>query len=134
MTKKTTKNEFSKVLLIQESALIWVLTLSFIFLAYYCIYKGYTGSLPWLTGMVAFPWTAYGVSQGFYYKKSEKENTKGGIKYDAVMTEIQNKYQQTINNVDWNVADSSSEDSRGLDKPTDSTATANSSTNIYYGI
>jgi len=73
--------------------LIWLLTLSFVVLAFYCIYKGYTGSLPWLTGMVAFPWTAYGVSQGFYYKKSEKENTKGGIKYDTVMTEIIAKYQ-----------------------------------------
>jgi hypothetical protein len=91
--KNKKKNEFSKSLLIQESALIWVLTFSFILLAYYCIFKGYTGSLPWLTGMVAFPWTAYGVSQGFYYKKSEKENTKGGIKYDSVMAEIQAKYQ-----------------------------------------
>jgi hypothetical protein len=37
--------------------------------------------------MVAFPWTAYGVSQTFYYKKAEKENTKGGIKYDTVLAE-----------------------------------------------
>jgi hypothetical protein len=35
--------------------------------------------------MVAFPWTAYGVSQHAYYKKAEKENTKDGIKYEAVM-------------------------------------------------
>ena len=128
------KKEFSKTLLIQESFLIWIITLSFIFMAFISIWNGYLGSLPWLTAMVTCPWAAYGVSQGFYYKKSEKENTKGGIKYDAVMAEIQAKYQQTINSVDWNVADSSLEDSRGLDKPTGSTATANSSTNIYYGI
>ena len=34
--------------------------------------------------MAAFPWTAYGVSQAFYYKKSMAENTKGGIKYQLL--------------------------------------------------
>lgn len=38
--------------------------------------------------MIGFPWTAYGVSQMYYYKKSMKENTKDGIKYDAVMANI----------------------------------------------
>jgi hypothetical protein len=38
--------------------------------------------------MVGFPWTAYGVSQMYYYKKSMKENSKNGIKYDAVMADI----------------------------------------------
>jgi hypothetical protein len=35
--------------------------------------------------MASCPWAAYGASQAFYYKKAEKENTKGGIKYDTVM-------------------------------------------------
>lgn len=83
------KNEFSKVLLKQESALIWIMSLSFIVLAFYCIYEGFTGSLPWLAAMVGFPWTAYGVSQAMYYRKAMKENTAGGIKYDSIMTEIQ---------------------------------------------
>jgi hypothetical protein len=30
---------------------------------------------------------------GLLLQKSEKENTKGGIKYDSVMAEIQAKYQ-----------------------------------------
>jgi hypothetical protein len=89
---KTTKNhkEFSKVLLIQEAALIWIMNLSFIALAFYCISKGYIGTLPWLTAMIGFPWTAYGVSQAMYYRKSTIENTAGGIKYDTVMEEIKN--------------------------------------------
>ena len=37
--------------------------------------------------MVGFPWTAYGVSQAMYYRKSMKENTCGGIKYETVMEE-----------------------------------------------
>lgn len=82
------KKEFSKILLIQESMLIWIITLAFIILAFYCVSNQYFGELPWLAAMCAFPWTAYGVSQACYYKKAEKENTKGGIKYDTV---IQNK-------------------------------------------
>ena len=79
------KSEFSKKLLVQESLLIWIVTLAFIILAFVCIFNQYFGELPWLGAMVACPWTAYGISQGFYYKKSEKENTQGGIKYDTVM-------------------------------------------------
>ena len=82
------KSEFSKFLLKQESALIWIMSLSFIILAFYCIHAGFTGSLPWLAAMVGFPWTAYGVSQAMYYRKSMRENTCGGIKYDTVMEEI----------------------------------------------
>ena len=65
--KKKKKLEFSKSLLIQESALIWVITLSFIVLAFVCIFNQYFGELPWLAAMCAFPWTAYGASQAFYY-------------------------------------------------------------------
>lgn len=90
MNRKKKKKEFSKSLLIQESILIWIITLAFIALSFVCIYYGYLGELPWLTAMCAFPWTAYGVSQAFYYKKSERENTKGGIKYDTVLSGMVN--------------------------------------------
>ena len=81
------KTEFSKKLLIQESFLIWIITLSFIALAFMCICKQYFGELPWLAAMCACPWAAYGASQAFYYRKAEKENTRGGIKYESVMQE-----------------------------------------------
>lgn len=84
---KKKKTEFSKKLLIQESILIWIVTLAFIVLAFFCVFNQYFGELPWLTAMVSLPWAAYGVSQACYYKKSGKENTKGGIKYDTVMQE-----------------------------------------------
>ena len=85
--KKKAKTEFSKVLLIQESVLIWVITIAFVILAYICVIHQYFGELPWLTAMVGLPWTAYGVSQSFYYRKATKENTEGGIKYATVMSE-----------------------------------------------
>ena len=114
------KKEFSKVLLIQESALIWVMTLSFLGLAALCILKDYTGSLPWLTAMISLPWTAYGVSQCFYYNKSKAENTKDGIKYDTVMTELIEKYK--INEIPEQYKNNNQEENE------------KKSLDIYYGI
>lgn len=94
--EQTKKKEFSKVLLIQESALIWITTITFLGLAALCIIKDYTGSLPWLTAMISLPWTAYGVSQCFYYNKSKAENTKDGIKYETVMTDLVESYKANI--------------------------------------
>ena len=86
MNKKEKKKiEFSKTLLIWETILIWFITLAYLVLIYFCIRNDYTGELTWLSVIYGFPWAAYGVSQACYYKKAEKENTKGGIKYDSVM-------------------------------------------------
>lgn len=89
MKKNKNKLEFSKKLLVQESFLIWIVTITFLVLAFICITNQYFGELPWLTAMAGFPWTAYGVSQACYYKKTEKENTKDGIKYETVMAQLQ---------------------------------------------
>lgn len=85
--KKKHTQEFSKWLLVQETALIWLVTVTFLVLAFICIKNQYFGELPWLTAMAAFPWTAYGVSQAFYYKKATAENTKNGIKYETTLAE-----------------------------------------------
>ena len=79
--------EFSKFLLIQESALIWIMTIAFIILAFYCVVNQYFGELPWLAAMVGFPWAAYGASQAFYYKKSEKENLYAAMDVAAIWLE-----------------------------------------------
>ena len=97
---KTPKREFSKSLLVQESALMWVVTLGFLILAFYCIKNGYTGSLPWLSAMAGLPWAAYGVSQVYYYKKSLAENTRNGIKYDTVLAELNAKLANTYAGID----------------------------------
>lgn len=91
MNQANKKKEFSKVLLIQESILIWITTLGLLGLAFICIMKDFTGSLPWITAMISLPWTAYGVSQACYYRKSTIENSKNGIKYDTVMATLNNQ-------------------------------------------
>ena len=89
MKKRTEKKEmeFSKKLLLHETLLLWVVTLAFIVLAFVCITNQFFGELPWLTAMAMAPWGAYAVGQGFYYRKAEKENTQGGIKYESVMAQ-----------------------------------------------
>jgi hypothetical protein len=81
-TKMKKKTSFSKFLLMQESALIWVVTLSCLLMAFICIFTASFVELPWITAMVGCPWAAYAVSQHAYYKKSMAENTQGGIVYD----------------------------------------------------
>ena len=95
--KKKNKISFSKIMEIQESILIWITTISLIVLAYICVFNQYFGELPWITAMIGFPWTAYGVSQACYYKKAEKENTKNGLKFESTMLE----YQTEENLQDW---------------------------------
>ena len=94
MENEKRKTEFSKSLLVQESVLIWIVTLAFIVLAFICIVNEYTGELPWLAVLCSCAWAAYGVSQACYYNKSKAENTKGGIKYDSVMTQIMEEVEE----------------------------------------
>lgn len=78
------KYPFSKVLLIQESILIWLVTLACLVMAFICIFTGSFVELPWITAMVGCPWAAYAITQNAYYKKSMEENKKGGIIYDGL--------------------------------------------------
>ena len=89
MRKQNNKKiEFSKTLLIQESILVWITTLTLLLITCYCIFNGFMGTLPWLITLITVVWGAYGVSQVFYYKKSLAEKTVGGIKYDTVVKEL----------------------------------------------
>ena len=83
------KNEFSKFLLIQESILVWITTISFIVLAFISVLTGFFGELTWLAALCTALWAAYGVSQAFYYKKAMAENTKGRIKYEMTVSNTQ---------------------------------------------
>ena len=103
MNQANKKKEFSKILLIQESVLIWITTLGLLGLAFICIMKDFTGSLPWITAMISLPWTAYGVSQACYYKKSTIENSKNGIKYDTVMATLNQSGDEETIDLDYGV-------------------------------
>lgn len=56
------KYPFSKILLIQESILIWLVTLACLVMAFICIFMGSFVELPWITAMVGCPWAAYAIT------------------------------------------------------------------------
>ena len=81
--ERSAKPEFSKRLVMDIRALLWVVTLGGLALAAYCIRVGYTVSLPWISAMVGLPWTAHGVVCSFYLNMSKSDHSEGGITFEA---------------------------------------------------
>jgi hypothetical protein len=92
--KKKQKLEFSKKLIKDIRALLWIVTLGGLLLAAMCIYKGYIGSLPWLSAMVGLPWTAHGTVCAFYLNMSKSDHKVGGITYETAKANNFRPYTQ----------------------------------------
>ncbi len=75
--------DFSKRLIADIRALLWVVTLGGLVLAAYCVRAGYIGSLPWLSAMVGLPWTAHGVVCSFYLNMAKSDHREGGITFES---------------------------------------------------
>lgn len=100
------KKTFSKILLVQESILIWIITISFIVLAFLCVMSGMSAvEIGFLTVLPGVAWAAYGVSQTAYYKKSAQENTKDGIIYETAMLEAAEGFVDETQVYDFNEID-----------------------------
>ncbi len=66
--------QFSKLIVLMETALVaWTTwrTLGFVRMA---IELNFTGSMPYLTTLISAVWAAYGTSVSFYYNKSKAKN------------------------------------------------------------
>lgn len=75
--------EFSKRLIADIRALLWVVTVGALALAGYCIREGYEGALPWLSSMVGLPWAAHGVVCSFYLNMAKSDHSEGGITFET---------------------------------------------------
>lgn len=75
--------EYSKRVVRDIRALLWVVTVGGLVLAVYCIYSGYVGSLPWLSAMVGLPWSAHGVVCSFYLNMAKSDHSEGGITFET---------------------------------------------------
>lgn len=80
---RTKKPDYSKLVVSDIRALLWVVTVGGLLLAAYCIRLGYTGSLPWLSAMVGLPWTAHGVVCAFYLNLAKSDHKEGGITFET---------------------------------------------------
>lgn len=81
------KLDFSKKMINDIRWLLWIVTVGGLGLAFYCVHLGYLGSLPWITSMVALPWSAHGVVCSFYLNMAKSDHSCGGITYDMAMKE-----------------------------------------------
>lgn len=86
---KKDKKAFSKQLVCDIRSLLWIVTVSGIVLAFYCVYLGYLGSLPWISALVGLPWSAHGIVCSFYLNMSKSDHKKGGITYDLALLQQQ---------------------------------------------
>lgn len=92
--------EFSKRLVSDIRALLWVVTVGGLLLAFYCIRTGYTGSLPWISAMVGLPWTAHGVVCSFYLTLAKSDHSEGGITFEAAKANNFNVSEERVGSVD----------------------------------
>ena len=81
------RQEFSKSLISDIRALLWVVTVGGLLLAAYCIRTDYAGALPWLSAMVGLPWTAHGTVCAFYLNMAKSDHREGGITFEAAKAE-----------------------------------------------
>lgn len=77
------RQEFSKRLISDIRALLWVVTVGGLLLAAYCVRVDYAGALPWLSAMVGLPWTAHGTVCAFYLNMAKSDHKAGGITFEA---------------------------------------------------
>jgi hypothetical protein len=80
-TKGKKKIAFSKIIFVGVS----IMTISVVIFSCRMIYM--TGDLSPLAYLIPSIFAELATATGFYYKKAEKENTKGGIIYDSAMAE-----------------------------------------------
>lgn len=80
--------EFTQFMILSDNAILWYVCVAYTALAAYSIYKNFTGSLPWLTGGLGLAFAAWATIQSFLIKKSERQNTAGGITYDTAMANV----------------------------------------------
>ena len=74
---KRKRIEFSKIIFIGVSTI----TIAVVVFSFLMIYK--TGDLSPLSYLIPSIFAELATATGFYYRKAEKENTKGGIVYDS---------------------------------------------------
>lgn len=75
--------DHSKQLVNDIRSLLWVVTVGGMLLAFFCVAKGYTGSLPWVSAMVGLPWSAHGVVCSVYLGMAKSDHKRGGITFEA---------------------------------------------------
>jgi hypothetical protein len=76
---------FSKLIVFGVLYIDYKSTMVTLDLCYIAVSENYTGSLPYLTALIAFLQAATATVLSFSLNKSKAENTSGGITYDTTV-------------------------------------------------
>lgn len=76
------KAQFSKLIFIGTTAVTLIVT------AFSLVMMWRTGDISPLAYLIPAVFAETATATGFYYRKAEKENTKGGIVYDTAMAQM----------------------------------------------
>lgn len=90
------KLDFSKKLVNDIRLLLWIITISSIVLAFYCVHLGYLGTFPWIVTLVGLPWSAHGIVCSFYLNLCKSDHRQGGITYETAMMQMGNQDEVII--------------------------------------
>ena len=82
-TPRRKRLDYSQLVSKDIRPLLWVVTVGGLLLAFYCVRRGFTGALPWISSMVGLPWTAYGTVCSFYLNMAKSDHKEGGVTYEA---------------------------------------------------
>lgn len=81
--KEEKQVDFSKQMLKDTRALLWIVSVGGLLLAVYAIHEGFTGALAWITALVGLPWTSEATKYAFYTNMAKSDHSVGGITHDA---------------------------------------------------
>lgn len=77
------KMDYSKLILQDVRRMVWFITVSGVCLSFCCVFKGFTGTVPWIASMVTAAWAAFGTIIAFYYNMTKSDHSEGGITYET---------------------------------------------------
>ena len=67
--------------------LLWIITIGGLLLAFYCVYSKFSGSLPWVAGMVSAVWVSKGTVESFYLNMAKSDHSVNGITFETAKSQ-----------------------------------------------
>ncbi len=75
--------DFSKFVVFSVLVVTCMTTVLGFVLAFYCVYKGFTSTMPWIATTMTAAWAALGTVCSFHTSLTKSDHSQGGITFEA---------------------------------------------------
>lgn len=75
--------DFSKFVVLSVLVVTYITTVMGFALAFYCVYEGFTSTLPWIATTMTAAWAALGTVCSFHSNLTKSDHSEGGITYET---------------------------------------------------